>query len=308
MAINYPGSPPGSGIDTFTVPSNPEGTPLGEAGTGTRDLVQSVQDIGAATTALEQNAALLTHDHSGNGTSVATGAKLSQVNTHQSPDTDSATTALHHTLGTGANQAAPGNHVHTYAQIQNTPYIICTSLTHPSSPFPGMTIFETDTNFARIYTTIGATTGWFLATLLSVPNCRLIQETPQSLGSGNNIMSWDTVLEDNNTFFNSGSPTNITVREPGLYHIDCAVQWNTNDTVLRENRFQRGETFDPGFSQTLSCSGKWRFAANDVLRTNVTFTASEGLLGLITTFFEHLTGQATYSNITSRIELCWLGA
>ena len=147
--------------------------------------------------------------------------------------------------------------------------------------------------------------------------------TPQSLGSGSNIMAWDTVLEDNNTFFSPSAATNITVREPGLYHIDCAVQWNTNevpdtvnmslqvntnDTVLRENRFQRGETFDPGFSQTLSCSGKWRFAANDVLRTNVTFTASEGLLGLITTFFEHLTGQATYSNITSRIELCWLGA
>ena len=28
-------------------------------------------------------------------------------------DTDSATTALHHTLGTGANQAAAGNHAHS---------------------------------------------------------------------------------------------------------------------------------------------------------------------------------------------------
>ena len=41
------------------------------------------------------------HDHSSN--------KLTQANTHQSPDTDTATTSLHHTLGTGANQAAPGD-------------------------------------------------------------------------------------------------------------------------------------------------------------------------------------------------------
>jgi hypothetical protein len=44
------------------------------------------------------------HDHSAN--------KLAQANTHESADTDSATSALHHTLGTGANQAAAGNHTH----------------------------------------------------------------------------------------------------------------------------------------------------------------------------------------------------
>jgi hypothetical protein len=45
------------------------------------------------------------HDHASN--------KLAQANTHNTPDTDSATTALHHTLGTSANQAAAGNHAHT---------------------------------------------------------------------------------------------------------------------------------------------------------------------------------------------------
>ena len=34
---------------------------------------------------------------------------LTQAKSHGSPDTDSATTALHHTLGTGANQACAGN-------------------------------------------------------------------------------------------------------------------------------------------------------------------------------------------------------
>lgn len=38
---------------------------------------------------------------------------LAQSNTHASADTDSSTAALHHTLGTGANQAAAGNHSHT---------------------------------------------------------------------------------------------------------------------------------------------------------------------------------------------------
>jgi hypothetical protein len=46
------------------------------------------------------------HDHSG---ATGHGPKLTQARTHESPDTDSATSALHHTLGTGANQAAAGN-------------------------------------------------------------------------------------------------------------------------------------------------------------------------------------------------------
>ena len=38
---------------------------------------------------------------------------LIQSQTHGSADTDSATTALHHTLGAGANQSAAGNHNHS---------------------------------------------------------------------------------------------------------------------------------------------------------------------------------------------------
>jgi hypothetical protein len=40
-----------------------------------------------------------------------------QANTHGSPDTDTATSALHHTLGTGANQSAAGNHGHAESGI-----------------------------------------------------------------------------------------------------------------------------------------------------------------------------------------------
>jgi hypothetical protein len=48
------------------------------------------------------------HDHSG----TTNGPKLTQANSHESPDTDSAPTSLHHTTGTGANQAAAGGHGH----------------------------------------------------------------------------------------------------------------------------------------------------------------------------------------------------
>jgi hypothetical protein len=41
-----------------------------------------------------------------------------QANTHGSPDTDAAPTSLHHTLGTGANQAAAGNHTHSGRVVQ----------------------------------------------------------------------------------------------------------------------------------------------------------------------------------------------
>lgn len=41
-----------------------------------------------------------------------TNKQMTQAQTHYSADTDTATTALHHTLGTGANQAAAGNHTH----------------------------------------------------------------------------------------------------------------------------------------------------------------------------------------------------
>lgn len=47
-----------------------------------------------------------------------TGHTHTQATSHGSPDTDSAPSALHHTLGTGANQAAPGNHTHPLTPIE----------------------------------------------------------------------------------------------------------------------------------------------------------------------------------------------
>lgn len=53
------------------------------------------------------------HTHAG---SAGQGPALTQARTHLQADTDSAPTALHHTLGTGSNQAASGSHRHAYLQ------------------------------------------------------------------------------------------------------------------------------------------------------------------------------------------------
>lgn len=107
VPTNYPAS-----LDTFSIPSSPGTTNLSDAGSGTRNHPSHHRDMGDAIMALEANAALLTHDHSG-GSGGFTTTRLTQINTHQGADTDSAVSALHHTIGSGANQASAGNHTHT---------------------------------------------------------------------------------------------------------------------------------------------------------------------------------------------------
>jgi hypothetical protein len=72
--------------------------------------------------ALEANSPLLTHDHSGTGTRATN--KLLGANTHQSPDTDSGSSSLHHTLGPGSFQAASGSHNHAgqYMPVETGTY------------------------------------------------------------------------------------------------------------------------------------------------------------------------------------------
>jgi len=92
--------------DTLTIEREQEGTSARTIGTG--DLIFQ----GVTPKMIEDPRAPANHDHASN--------KLAQSNTHESPDTDTAPTALHHTLGTGANQAAAGNHNHSgvYEPVQ----------------------------------------------------------------------------------------------------------------------------------------------------------------------------------------------
>lgn len=64
----------------------------------------TLSDSDAVTVYASLPSAPLAHNHSSN--------KLAQANTHESADTDSSTSSLHHTIGTGATNAAAGNHTH----------------------------------------------------------------------------------------------------------------------------------------------------------------------------------------------------
>lgn len=152
MSINYP-----SGYDSFPVPSLPEETSLSEAGTATRNHTEHHEDLGKAVEALQQNTALRTHDHSG-GTGIGGSQKLTQANTHESADTNASLDAIHHTLGVGPFQAAPGDHIHNYNTLTERPIVVCTSNTRPPNPFFGQRIWETDTNRERVWSAFESNT------------------------------------------------------------------------------------------------------------------------------------------------------
>lgn len=113
MAINFPGS-----VDDLNiVTDNPDVVPLSMAdvagGPATRAHAQHHKDLGEAVVRLENMSLHYAHDHSGDNSTtnkpgLHNGNKLKQANTHELPDTDSGSSSLHHTLGNGQYQAAPG--------------------------------------------------------------------------------------------------------------------------------------------------------------------------------------------------------
>jgi hypothetical protein len=247
VAIVYPTS-----IDVFSVPSLPEDTSLSSAGTSTRDHTQSHADLGNAVMALETNASPLAHDHSDGDTENATWPtpQLAQVNTHQSPDTDTAVMALHHTLGTTATQAAAGNHAHDYegSSIFNKPLVICTSTTRPLDPAVGEMIWETDTNIVRAWS--------------QFPNNTLVTSGiayTYNFDSNNNADTLDTILFDQDYLYGNdsdgfmGAPgphnwfwtrgNNNRARcfarsiHPTYGHFatdDCVIEFTTGELILQE--------------------------------------------------------------------------
>ena len=112
MPIKFPGAVD----DLQSVTTSPSQVPLSSAdvagGPAPRDHVSHHRDIGSAIAALETMAIGHDHDHSGDPASVTPGnhrgVKLKAANTHESPDTDKSGASLHHTLGDGEFQAAPG--------------------------------------------------------------------------------------------------------------------------------------------------------------------------------------------------------
>jgi len=105
MPTNFPVSD-----DVFNVPSTPVSTPLGSVGDGSRTHAQHHRDLGDALDEMQVQQSLLAHSH--DGETDRHGVKLLQANTHQSADTDSGPTSIHHTIGSGVNQYSSGDHTH----------------------------------------------------------------------------------------------------------------------------------------------------------------------------------------------------
>lgn len=314
MVTSFP-----AGFDLFTEPSLPEETYLSQAGSGNRNHFQHHRDLGDAIEAMEHNVALKGHDHSG-GTDDFDTPKLDEGNTHEDSDLDSASTARHHTLGTDAHQAAAGDHHHDYrgATIENKPLVPCTSTTRPPAPPLGLLIYETDTYRLRVWAQyLGETVPSWHYLLGPLPNVRLRQGTAQKLVHYGSVLEWREEIEDTyNSFDASASPTNITIRESGLYQVECALQWDPSyvpdtahavfclngvETTVRQSQYLRGNAFQPGFSQTLTVVGKLRMVTNDIVTVKASYTAPSNLLELIFSFFDAPT------KVNSRLDIAYLG-
>ena len=126
---------------------------VGTSGTAPSAANQLVDNTDAR---LSNDRVAIDHAHSG---AADQSSKLVQANTHESPDTDAATSSLHHTIGTTATKAAAGNHLHTgvYPPVAHThdgignngPQLIQVN-THESP--------DTDITQASIHHTIEGTT------------------------------------------------------------------------------------------------------------------------------------------------------
>lgn len=304
--------------DVFTEPSAPQDTPLSSAGTGTRNHAEHHRDLGDAVEKMQELAVLPDHDHSGTGDRPT--AKLAQANTHEDADTDLAAGSIHHTLGTGPNQAARGNHTHDYngPSITGQPYLKATSGNRPANPTLGTMIYETDTNRVRVWAQFPGDTEprWVLLPVGQIPVVRLRQGLAQRINSGGSVIEWRTEDEDNFGFFSAAqSMTEIVFGEPGLYSVDTAVQWAQNDifgdramtgltvngaeTPYKTWEFIRGNNFfAPGFSQSVHLAAKVRLKLGDRLSVVARHNASGG-------------GMWTFSDSSSktdtRIEITYLG-
>jgi hypothetical protein len=231
VAINYP-----NGVDTFNEPSLPEYTSLSSAGTGTRAHVEHHHDLGQAVVALQNNAAKKGHNHSGDINDTSEGARLDWSNTHESDapastlaaarayaDTDTSSLSIHHTLGTEANQAAPGNHNHTYNNLLGIPIKACTDNTRPLDPSAGMLIYETNTNRMRVWNSFAAnqlTTG-----LNSIENF--------SAGVNNNNLGTSLWQQ---TYYATDLPV------PEIFTTSPPAPWTTEETAQGKMAIPDGQT------------------------------------------------------------------
>lgn len=162
-----------------------------------------------------------------------------------------------------------------------------------------------------------STNRWTLLPLGATPVTRLRQSKAQKLYSTGTIIEWAEELEDNFGYFDkNASSTDVVVKEPGMYRVEAALQWdpqfapdqahvvvliNGLETTVRDSKYIRGSGFTPGFSQTLSLAAPIRLAANDVVTIKAFYTAGNSLLDKIFSYFD------SNSKVNSRLDLTYTG-
>jgi hypothetical protein len=343
VPTNYPnGNDPAlgpEGSDDFQVTTNPANTPLSQPGeNGNRHHTKSHIDMGDAIEALQANAALKTHDHSGlttNPADRAKGYRLSWANTHQTAaapttlaaaqalaDTDDSALAIHHTLATnlptsgttGQFQAAQGNHTHDYDTLTNSLFRRGPANPKPSGVPAGTLFYETDTGCVRQL----RGSAWVLTPLGRTPIVRLRQSSNQNISSGGTLIQWNEKEDDTFGWISGNSTTSVTIQEPGLYRFDGAIQWSPNyvpdngtavitvnsaDSDLKVTKFQKlgqGIIFPAGFPQTLSISGCLRITAGQTVALKCSYSAPSSLLGFISSWFD------SPSKVKSRLDITYV--
>lgn len=155
---------------------------------------------------------------------------------------------------------------------------------------------------------------WQLLPVGSMPACRVRQALTQPLSPNGSTIEWSSALEDNFGFWNAaGDRTQIVIKEPGLYQVEAAIQWNPSlvpevataslcldgiETTLQASQYMRSNAW--GVSQTLYVSGKLRCAQNQALTLRASFKAQSGIIAQIASFFESNT------KINSRLDLAYI--
>ena len=157
---------------------------------------------------------------------------------------------------------------------------------------------------------------WSLLPVSNKPVTRLRQQKAQKLSSLGTFLEWTEELEDSFFYWDSRAPSQLLIREPGLYRIDLTLQWDANivpdigyvvlcqngvETTLRDQKYMRGGPFTPSFSQTLSLSGTVRFAENDLIQAKARFSAPSNIIEQIFSYFD------ASSRVMSRLDLVYDG-
>lgn len=166
----------------------------------------------------------------------------------------------------------------------------------------------------RYYT---STSRWTLLNLGTIPTVRLRQGKKQRLLNTGTILEWSTEVEDNFDFFNkNASQTDIIIKEAGRYRFNVALQWDTQfvpdighvvilvnglETEYRSSKFLRGNSYYPGFSQTLDFTGVMRLAESDIVSVKCFYVPRNNLVDPIFSWFD------LPSRVDSRFELTFEG-